>query len=215
MADRVLERAANQAELMGGGAPAIPVFRRQAELAQESGAFDEQLLALLALAFAFKQTGARNDAGRALDQARAIAKRLNEPAHFLRVREMEAVLDIDDRPRSERIAELNALRNLCAENGDLFNAARTGTLLTAEYISGHDFQNAERVSRKVLQVFIDFGDEHGIRVARLNLASALSGIEGREGGGCRHSSRNAAGIGARRTPAGTRSPLQLPHEALS
>ena len=179
-ADRVLERAANQAELMGGGAPAIPVFRRQAELAQESGAFDEQLLALLALAFAFKQTGARNDAGRALDQARAIAKRLNEPAHFLRVREMEAVLDIDDRPRSERIAELNALRNLCAENGDLFNAARTGTLLTAEYISGHDFQNAERVSRKVLQVFIDFGDEHGIRVARLNLASALSGIEGRE-----------------------------------
>ena len=29
-------------------------------------------------------------------------------------------------------------------------------------------------------MFIDFGDEHGIRVARLNLASALSGIEGRE-----------------------------------
>ena len=133
-ADRVLERAAEQAALMGGGAPAIPVFRRQAELAQESGAIEERLHALLALAFVLKQTGARDDAGRALDQVRAIAERLNEPAHFLRVREMEAVLDLGDRPRSKRIAELNALRNSCTENNDLFNAACTGTLLTAEYI---------------------------------------------------------------------------------
>ena len=179
-ADRVLERAANQAVLMGGGAPAIPVFRRQADLAQESGALEKRLYALLALAFAFKQTGARDDAGRALDQAQAAAERLNEPGHFLRVREMEAVLDIDAKLRSERIAELNALRNSYAENSDLFNAARTGTLLAAEYISGRDYQSAEKVSREVLQVFIDLGDEHGKRAAQLNLAAALSGIEGRE-----------------------------------
>ena len=179
-ADRVLERAANQAALMGGGAPAIPVFRRQAELARESGAHEKQLQALLALAYALKQTGARDDAGHALDQARATAEKLNEPTHLLRVREMEAVLDIGDRSRSERIAELSALRNSFADNCDLFNAARTGTLLTAEYISGGDFQSAEKVSRKVLQVFNDFGDEYGKRVARLNLAVALSGIGGRE-----------------------------------
>ena len=53
-ADRILERAVNQAVLMGGGAPAIPVFRRQAELAQESGALEKRLYALLALAFAFQ-----------------------------------------------------------------------------------------------------------------------------------------------------------------
>ena len=179
-ADRVLERAANQAALMGGGAPAIPVFRRQAELAQESGALEKRLYAFLALALAFKQTGARDDAGRALDQARATAESLNEPAHFFRVREMEAVLDIGDRPRSERIAELNALRNSCAENSDLFNAARTGTLLVAEYLSGGDYQSAEKVSREALQVFNDFGDEHGNRVARLQLAAALGEIRGRE-----------------------------------
>ena len=125
-ADRILERAGNQAVLMGGGAPAIPVFRRQAELAQESGALEKRLYALLALAFAFKQTGARDDAGRALDQARDTAERLNEPVHFFRVREMKTVLNIADRPRSERIAELNALRNSYAENSDLFNAARMG-----------------------------------------------------------------------------------------
>ena len=179
-ADRVLEQAANQAALMGGGAPAIPVFRRQAELAQESGALEKRLYALLALAFASKQTGAKDDAGRALDQARATAERLNEPAHFIKVKEMEAVLDIGDRPRSERIAELNALRNSCTENSDLFNAACTGTLLTVEYISGGDYQSAEKVSREVLQVFSDFGDEYGMRAARLNLAASLSGIGGRE-----------------------------------
>ena len=58
--------------------------------------------------------------------------------------------------------------------------ARTGTLLAAEYISGRDYQSAEKVSREVLQVFIDLGDEHGKRAAQLNLAAALSGIEGRE-----------------------------------
>ncbi len=179
-ADRVLERASNQAALMGGGAPAIPVFRRQAELAQESGALEKRLHALLALAFAFKQTGARNDAGCTLDQARATAKKLNEPAYFLRVREVEAVIDIGDRPRSERIAELNALRNLCVKNSDLFNAARTGTLLSTEHLFGEDFQNAEKVSREVLQEFNDLGDEYGKRVARLNLAAVLSGIDGRE-----------------------------------
>ena len=93
---------------------------------------------------------------------------------------MKTVLNIADRPRSERIAELNALRNSYAENSDLFNAARMGTLLAAEYISGGDYQSAEKVSREVLQVFNDFGDEHGNRVVRLNLAAALSGIEGRE-----------------------------------
>ena len=93
---------------------------------------------------------------------------------------MEVLLDVGDSPRNERIVELNALRNLYAESNDLFNAARIGTLLAAEYISGEDYLSAEKVSRDVLQVFNEFGDEHGKRVARLNLAAALSGIEGRE-----------------------------------
>ena len=179
-ADRVLDLAANQAKLMGGGAPAIQVFRRQAEHAQESGALEKRLFAFLALAFAFKQTGARDDACHALDQARVTAESLNESAHLLRVKEMEAILDIHTKPRSERIADLKTLRDLCVENSDFFNAARTGTILTAEYISGGDFQSAEKISREVLEVFNDLGDEYGKRVARLNLAVALSGIGGRE-----------------------------------
>ena len=179
-ADRVLDQAASQASLMGGGTPAIPVFRRQAELAQGSGAFEKRLYALLELASAFRQTGGMDDAACALNQARATADRLNEPVHFLRVREVEIALDIDHRPRSERIVELNALRKSCAEDGDLFSSVLVGTLLTREYISGGDYQNAVELSREVLQVFNKFGDEYGNRVARLNLAVALSGIDGKE-----------------------------------
>ena len=179
--DRVLDRAASQAVLMGGGTLAIPVLHRQAELAQERGAPEKQLYALLALASAFRQTGNRDDAACALDQAKATADRLNEPAHCLRVKEVEIILDIGHRPRSERIVELNALRKSCSEDGDLFSSARIGTILTTEYISEGDYQSAEKLSREVLQVFNEFGDEYGGRVARLNLAVALSGIAGREG----------------------------------
>ena len=179
--DRVLDRAASQAVLMGGGTLAIPVLHRQAELAQERDTPEKQLYALLALASAFRQTGNRDDAACALDQAKATADRLNEPAHCLRVKEVEIILDIGHRPRSERIVELNALRKSCSEDGDLFSSARIGTILTTEYISEGDYQSAEKLSREVLQVFNEFGDEYGGRVARLNLAVALSGIAGREG----------------------------------
>ena len=179
-ADRVVERAAMQAMLTGGGARAIRIFKRQVELAQERGALENQMYALLHLAYAFKQTGAKAEACGALAQAREIAERLNEAPHYLRVREMEALLDISDKLRSERIADLNALRDACMESGDQFNAARTGTLLTAEYISGGNFRNAVKMAREDLQIFDELGDEHGNRAARLNLTSALSGLEGRE-----------------------------------
>ena len=179
-ADRVIDQAVNQAVLMGGGTLAIPVFRRQAELAQESGALEKQLYALLALASAFRQTGNRDDAACTLDQAKATADRLDESVHCLRVREVEIILDIGHMTRSERIVELNDLRKLYTENGDLFSSARMGTILTTEYISEGDYQSAEKLSREALQVFNEFGDEYGNRVARLNLAVALSGIAGRE-----------------------------------
>jgi tetratricopeptide (TPR) repeat protein len=178
--DRVLQRAAHQAALMGGGAPAVPVFRRQAELSEEAGKHDERLHALLSLAFALKQSGGRDEAAHTLNQARLLAETLNQPSCLLRVKEMEAVLDLGNRPRSERIAELEALRGSYSQEADGFNAARTGTLLTAEYISARDFRSAEKVSREVLEVFEKIGDEYGLRIARLNLAAALSGITGRE-----------------------------------
>ncbi|MEQ1909177.1 MAG: hypothetical protein ABMA15_10165 [Vicinamibacterales bacterium] len=136
--------------------------------------------ALLSLAFALKQTGDRNEAAHTLSQARLLAETLNQPSYQLRVKEMEAVLDLGNRPRSERIAELEAFRNSHSQEGDRFNAARTGTLLTAEYIAAGRYRSAEIISRDVLEAFEEIGDEYGLRIARLNLVAALSGISGRE-----------------------------------
>ena len=179
-ADRVIDQAANQAMLMGGGAPAIPVIRRQEKLAQESGDHENRLHALLSLASAFRQTGKKDDSTRAIEQARITADKLNNPAHLFRIKEVEIALNVENKPRSERIGELQALRKSFTENGDSFHSACTGLLLTTEYISCGDYPSAEEISREVIQVFNQFGDEHGSRFARLNLAAALKEIEGME-----------------------------------
>ena len=178
--DRLLGRAAHQAALLGGGAPAIAIFRRQVERARELGTADKEVLALLNLAYALKQTGARGDAGRALAEARDVAERHKVEEFLLWVSEMDAVLDLASRPRAERIRDLAALQTSYANTGDAFNAARVGTILTAEFIAGRDHVNAERVAREVLDVFKAVGDDYGIRLARVNLAVALSEIGGRE-----------------------------------
>jgi tetratricopeptide (TPR) repeat protein len=176
----VLERAANEASMMGGGAPAVPVYRRQAERATQSRAFEKELYARLSLAFALKQTGARDEARAALADAKHVAGRLTDARHQLRIVEMEAILDLNDLPRPRRVAQLVGLRDSYIASGDGFNAARVGTLLTAEHISAGDYRQAEQVSREVLRSFEELGDEYGIRISRLNLAAALSGIDGNE-----------------------------------
>jgi tetratricopeptide (TPR) repeat protein len=125
------------------------------------------------LAHAYKQTGARDDAKRALDDALKTAERQGDQSLLLRVREVELIIDVTGRPRSERIRDLEALRILYTDAADLFEAARVGTLVTAEYIFGGDYSNAARISRDALEVFTNVGDEFGIRIARLNLAAAL------------------------------------------
>ena len=179
-ADMIVGPAANQALLMGGGKAAIPVLRRQSEHARDRGSITEEVHALLNLALALKQTGAVDAAVGSLNSARAIAEVQHDPDLTLRLRETQAVLDIHDQPRPERIEELRALRAACTDKNDMFNAARTGTLLTAEYIAADEYERAEEIARNVLTEFRELGDQYGLQMARLNLASALSGIDGKE-----------------------------------
>ena len=179
-ADRVVGAAAYQAALMGGGAPAVAIFRRQADLAGQRGSAGIELHASLNLAWALRQCGGREEARFALDRARGLAAAGEDEFAIVRVKEAEVALGADDRPRSERVEDLERLRERCIEKGDSFSAARVGILLTVEYIAGGEHRKAADVAREVRAVFEDLGDEYGRRVARLNLASALSGIPGEE-----------------------------------
>lgn len=178
-ADRVVADAAHQAAMMGGGAPALAVFRRSAEISEESGDVDGQLQSLLSLAQALKQTGATDEARQVLSDASSVAS-ASGPAAVLRVTEVQAILGLDNRPRAERISDLLKVQETYRKQGDEFSTARIGTLLTAEYIARGSYREAEGVARSALKAFEDAGDPYGTRVARLNLAAALSGISGRE-----------------------------------
>ena len=179
-ADRVIRAAAYQAALMGGGAPAVPIFRRQADLASQTASTWIELHASLNLAWALRQVGDPQGAGSALDRARALADREADESALVRIKEVEIALGADDRPKTERVADLEQLRDRCVEKRDFFGAARVGTLLTVEYIAGGEHRRAAEVASKVVALFEDIGDEYGRRIARLNLASALSGVPGRE-----------------------------------
>ncbi len=180
LADGVVGQAVHQAVLMGGGAPAIPVLRRQGEIAGESGALETRLHALLGLASAYRQTGAVEEAGCALREAGATAELLGQPSHTARVREMEAALNIRNQAREQRITELKALYESCRESGDPFSALRTGLLLGSEYLLGGDYERARRISRENVARSGELGDELGSRISRLHLAASLSETEGGE-----------------------------------
>ena len=179
-ADRVVPAAAYQAALMGGGAPAIPIFRRQADLAKQTASARMELHASLNLTWALRQTGAQDGARAALDRAQALAEAEADESALVRIKEVEVALGADDRPQTERVEDLERLRHRCVESGDSFGVARVGTLLTVEYIAGGMHRRAAGVARQVVALFEDMGDDFGRRVARLNLAVALSGIPGKE-----------------------------------
>ena len=180
-ADRVLRPASYQASLMGGGAPAVPIFRRQADLAAQRGSPRVELHASLDLTWSLLQIGAKREARAALDRARTVAERHPDDIALLRVREVEVTLGADDRSRGSRIGDLERLRELYVENSDLLGAGRVGTLLTVEYISSGEHRTAARLARELVELFEGLDNEYGRRIARLNLASALSGIPGEEG----------------------------------
>jgi tetratricopeptide (TPR) repeat protein len=173
--DLILDRAAHQAARQGGGAPAIPIFRRKSERAREHGSVDDEVHALLGLAHALQQTGARAEAASALDAARSVAGQSTDPAHTLQVQETELLLNLEGRSWTDRIEGFRALRLAYLDLGHDFDAARITTMLTAEYIHSQDLVLAEQEAKRALDYFQRIGDDYGIRTAQINLAAAISG----------------------------------------
>lgn len=178
--DRILNWAAYQAARRGGGAPAIEIFRRMAETSAEFGNIETEVRGLLGLAQTLQQTGARADAAQALEQAREAAQQSGADDLLLDVQETSLLADIPQIDSSERLEGLRELQQARAERGEEFEVARTATLVSAEHIAAGDYASAEEACLVALAYFEREGDQHGIRVARINLFAALSGMDGRE-----------------------------------
>ena len=179
-ADDVLPRAAYQAGMRGGGASSVSVFRRQVQVACERDLGPEEVVARISLAQALEQIGDLQEAEEQVEHARVRAHDLNDHRIRLVVREAELSLRIGSISVEERLVALASLCDDYAKNGNDFEVARTETALAESYIQTEMFGEAEARARSALDYFVAVGDRYGQRVARTNLAVALSGLEGRE-----------------------------------
>ena len=179
-ADELLSRAAYQAGMRGGGAPSVSVFRRQVQLACELSQGPEEVVARISLAQALRQIGDIRGAEDQIEQARTRAHDIKDQRTSFVVREAELTLRLGSMSVEERAEALASLCEDYSENGFEFEAARTATALAETYIRAEMFAKAEAPSRNALEYFVAIGDRYGQRVARTNLAVALSGLEGRE-----------------------------------
>jgi len=81
----------------------------------------------------------------------------------------------------EQIAELTALRDEQVAGGDLWMAARVALDLSVIQLRGTHAADAAENARMAEKGFAEAGDEHGVRLAKRNLASALTISDSPEG----------------------------------
>ncbi len=171
----VLDKAAHEAALRGGGAAAVRVFRRMVERARKRVGAAEEVYSLVNLSYALAQIGSRTDARNVLEAAESTAG--DDEELLLRVQEGRTLLS---RVPDERIAKFLALREAHALRDDPFSEVRICTQLTAEYITNDRFVEAEETARVALEYFSAAGDQYGVQLAKVNLAVALAEIDGRQ-----------------------------------
>jgi tetratricopeptide (TPR) repeat protein len=178
-AAQLLERAAFQVMLRGGGRQAITIWRRKAEQAREDGDRVGEVQSLMILAQSLEQSGDHSAATDMIERSRAVA--VGDAELLLSIRELELGMAVERLGDPLLTPELEALRARYQSSGRPFDAGRMSVLLSVQYIAGEDFVQAAEAARSALETFTALGDAYGIRSAKLNLASALSGIpQGRE-----------------------------------
>ena len=179
-AAQILDRAAFQVSRRGGGRDGVPIFRARVERAELEQDSENYVMAQLALAEALQQTGDASAAAEALAQARSRAAESDDQELSAHVREIELVLQLQHGAPQAVLDELTRLRTEVAARGEDFHEARIALLLSAEYIGRHQLEVAADLARDALSIFERLGDEYGVRLSQLNLASALGGVPGHQ-----------------------------------
>ena len=178
-ANALVDRAAYQAGSRGGGSLCVTVFERQVELAVTLDDGAKEVVARISAAQALEQLGDLSSARKQIDVARRRAEEVDDRRIGLMVREAELTLRLVPMSVIDRASALESLRDAFSRGGYDFESARTATALAQLYISAEMLSASERPSRDALEHFSSVGDRYGQRVARVNLAAALSGLEGR------------------------------------
>ncbi len=179
-ADAIVDRAAYQAGLRGRGAVSVAVFNRQVEIAVTLDHGPKEVVARISAAQAMQELGDLTGALGQIGLAKSRAEEMDDRRMGLMVREAELTLRLVPMSVVDRASALASLRQAYSMEGYDFESARTATALAELYVKAEMPAESEGPSRDALAYFSAVGDRYGQRVARANLAAALSGLEGRQ-----------------------------------
>ena len=175
----VARRAAFQGGREGDYRRVLVVLRELERAARKDCDEEDLVIQLLGIAEASQQLGMREDARAALDEATAIAENRRDERLLIRVGESKAWDSVTTSLSFDSFRELQAVRDAYAAQNDEWSVGRVNLELSALSIRLHRYEQGAEEARSALRCFDRVGDAHGISLAKRNLASALSAIQGR------------------------------------
>jgi tetratricopeptide (TPR) repeat protein len=175
-AEELVEAAANQATLAGGGVTAAYIHKRSAEIAKSRLDWDTAIQSLLNLALASQQAGDLKTSTAAIEEARAILLQSGKKDWAIRIEEAELSLSLIRQGLPDLLERLMRLKEAYGTQDEPFDAARIALTLSMVYVDSAEYELAAEQAKEALYLFEAIGDSYGARTAKFNLASAYSGL---------------------------------------
>jgi tetratricopeptide (TPR) repeat protein len=146
---------------------------------QRSDAHDLMML-LLSKAQALQYVGRGSETHAVLEEATKLASSNSDPFLKLRAREAETVYAAATTLDIRSLENIKQLEREFLDLGDIWSAARLTTELSVLFTRAKRFQESLAAAERGLAIFEQLEDSYGIAISRLNMATALGAIPGKE-----------------------------------
>jgi tetratricopeptide (TPR) repeat protein len=149
------------------------------EVPDDSDSHDLMIL-LLSKAQALEHMGRGNELEPVFSKAAELAAKDNDPLLKLRVQEARTVYSAYTELTAEKIEALKKLEQNFAQLGDDWSAGRLTTELSVLFTRAKLFSESLSAAERGFEIFEKIGDEHGMTISRLNMATAMAALPGEE-----------------------------------
>jgi tetratricopeptide (TPR) repeat protein len=171
--------AIRQAVWSGDWRFAVMLMERVLHQALDAESKSEAFHLMLSLVYPLELMGDVGRAAEILQRAERLANELGDQAKFT----LAEVKVSSSARKALAEKDIEALKHIYTEYGEKnesWDQARVGLELSALFIAAKEFEQAREFLLPAIATFERLGDEYGLELAQLNLASALSGIPGNE-----------------------------------
>jgi tetratricopeptide (TPR) repeat protein len=170
---RLMELAGQHAAIQGNMKVAISIIECQLRIAREQRDARKIRDLLIYLADAQSHAGKTDEALRTVEDAKKIHVQGDA---FIPVREVELSILAWARSDPNAISGLADVKQQYIEKGSIWDAARIALGISAYLIRKGDYRQALDEAEYALTVFEEHKDSYGVKLAKLNLLSASSGL---------------------------------------